>query len=495
MVRPARHNATMNFDAAALASPPELDADTCYKAMQAHDPRFDGRFFVGVSSTRIYCRPICRVRMPRRENCSFHRSAAAAESAGFRPCLKCRPELAPGFAATEAGNRLAQRAAFSLDSGEFDGSSLRELAEKLGTTDRHLRRVFVENFGVSPIDYAQTHRMLLAKQLLTDTRLDITEIAFASGFRSLRRFNALFRDRYRLTPGQLRREGAGAASDRLMFRLAYRRPLDWQHLIGFLQARAVPGVEVVDGQAYWRTVRLPAPGWLCATPVPGHDLIEVVISASLAPHVSLVLRRLRQVFDLDCSPDLVAQALGELARERPGIRLPGAWDGFELSVRAVLGQQITVKAARTLCTRFVSRLGDPLPFDAPHPALNAMFPDPARVARAEVSDIAELGIIASRSRTLIALASAVADGTLVMAPGSDIEATLQTLRSVPGIGDWTAQYIAMRALAWPDAFPASDLVVMKMLGVKRAQDATAVAEAWRPWRAYSVIQLWNKAAT
>lgn len=485
----------MNFDTAALGTIQELDGDTCYRAMLAHDSRFDGRFFVGVSSTRIYCRPICRVRMPRRENCSFHRSAAAAESAGFRPCLKCRPELAPGFAATEAGNRLAQRAAFSLDSGEFDGGSLRELADKLGTTDRHLRRVFVEHFGVAPIDYAQTHRMLLAKQLLTDTRLDVTEIAFASGFRSLRRFNALFRARYRLTPSQLRREGAGAASDRLVFKLAYRRPLDWQHLIGFLQARAVPGVEVVDGQTYWRTVREPAPGWLSATPVAGHDLIEVVISAGLAPHVSAVLGRLRHVFDLDCSPDLVADALGDLAQARPGIRLPGAWDGFELAVRAVLGQQITVKAARTLCTRFVSRLGDPLPFAPPHPALNAMFPDPSRVATEEVSTIAELGIIASRSRTLIALAGAVADGTLRMVPGADVETTMRTLRALPGIGDWTAQYIAMRALAWPDAFPAGDLVVMKVLGVKRAREAANIAEAWRPWRAYSVMQLWNKAAT
>ena len=470
-----------------------LDGDTCYRAMLAHDQRFDGRFFVAVRSTRIYCRPICRVRMPKRENCTFHRSAAAAESFGFRPCLKCRPELAPGWATTEAGNRLAQRAAFSMDSGEFDQSSLRDLAGKLGTTDRHLRRVFNEHFGVSPIEYAQTHRMLLAKQLLTDTRLEVTEIAFASGFRSLRRFNALFKERYRLTPSQLRREGRPMASDRLTFRLAYRAPLDWDHLLGFLKTRAVDAVEVVEGDQYARTVEFPAKGWLIARPVKDRSLIEVELSVSLAPHVSKVLRRLRHVFDLDCSPDLVAQALGDLAQMNPGIRLPGAWDGFELAVRAVLGQQITVKAARTLAGRFARRFGGAWDIATPVAGLGAFFPSAPRIATCSVSDIAELGIISSRARSLIALAQAIDSGELTLAPGADVDAALARLVSLPGIGDWTAQYIAMRALAWPDAFPASDLVVMKALGVTRPKQAAAIAEAWRPWRAYSVIHLWNQA--
>jgi AraC family transcriptional regulator, regulatory protein of adaptative response / DNA-3-methyladenine glycosylase II len=472
---------------------PALDGDTCYRAMLAHDGRFDGRFFVAVSSTRIYCRPICRVRMPKRENCTFHRSAAAAESFGYRPCLKCRPELAPGWAATEAGNRLAQRAAFSMDSGEFDQSSLRELAGKLGATDRHLRRVFNEHFGVSPIQYAQTHRMLLAKQLLTDTRLDVTEIAFAAGFRSLRRFNALFKGRYRLTPSQLRREGRPMASDRLTFRLAYRAPLDWSHLLSFLKTRVVEAVEVVEADQYARTVQFPAQGWLVARPVKDRSLIEVELSVSLAAHVSTVLRRLRHVFDLDCSPDLVAQALGPLAQANPGIRLPGAWDGFELAVRAVLGQQITVKAARTLAGRFAKRFGDPLTIDTPIAGLGALFPTAKRIADCTVADIAELGIISSRARSLIALAQAIDQGKLLLAPGADVESSLAQLLSLPGIGDWTAQYIAMRALAWPDAFPASDLVVMKALSVSRPKQAEAIAEAWRPWRAYSVIHLWNQA--
>ena len=477
-----------------LPDSPSIDADTCYRAMLAHDARFDGRFFVAVSSTRIYCRPICRVRMPKRENCAFYRSAAAAESFGFRPCLKCRPELAPGWAATEAGNRLAQRAAFSMDSGEFDQSSLRSLADKLGASDRHLRRVFNEHFGVSPVAYAQTHRMLLAKQLLTDTRLEVTEIAFASGFRSLRRFNALFQGRYRLTPSQLRREGRPMASDRLSFRLAYRAPLDWSHLLSFLKTRAVEGVEWIEDDQYWRTVQFPAKGWLLARPVKDRSLIEVELSVSLAPHVSRVLRRLRHLFDLDCSPDLVAQSLAPLADANPGIRLPGAWDGFELAVRAVLGQQITVKAARTLAGRFAKRFGDSFEIDTPAAELRAFFPTAARIAGARVAEIAELGIISSRARTLIALAQAIDRGELILAPGADVDSTQARLLAVPGIGDWTAQYISMRALAWPDAFPASDLVLMKKLGVTRPKQAEAIAEAWRPWRAYSVIHLWNQAS-
>lgn len=473
-------------------SDPGLDGDHCYRAMLAHDARFDGRFFIGVRTTRVYCRPICRVRMPKRENCSFHRSAAAAESAGFRPCLKCRPELAPGFAASEAGNRLAQRAAFGLDSGEHERCSLEQLAARLGCSARHLRRVFVEHFGVTPIEYAQTHRMLLAKQLLTDTRMNVIDVAHAAGFRSLRRFNTVFSERYRLTPTQLRREGVHEARDVLTFRLAYRAPLDWAHLMRFFEARAIDRVECVESGRYWRAVRWPAPGWISAVRPDGRELVEIECSSGLAPHIGKVLRRLRHVFDLDCSPDLIAAALGELAMASPGLRLPGAWDGFELSVRAVLGQQITVKAARTLASRFVARFGDALPIEVPGGRVGMMFPSAERIAAAADSEIAELGIIGNRARTIIALAKALAAGDLRLEPGADVDSTLQMLRSLPGIGDWTAQYIAMRALAWPDAFPAGDLVICKALGVAKPREAEQQSRAWQPWRAYAVIHLWNR---
>ena len=284
------------------------------------------------------------------------------------------------------------------------------------------------------------------------------------------------------------------AQDRLTFRLAYRAPMDWDHLLGFLKTRAVDAVEVVEGDQYARTVQFPAKGWLIARPVKDRSLIEVELSVSLAPHVSRVLRRLRHLFDLDCSPDLVAQSLAPLADGNPGIRLPGAWDGFELAVRAVLGQQITVKAARTLAGRFAKRFGDPFEIDTPSAELSAFFPTAARIASASVAEIAELGIISSRARTLIALAQAIERGELVLAPGAEVDSTQASLLAVPGIGDWTVQYISMRALAWPDAFPASDLVLMKKLGVTRPKQAEAIAEAWRPWRAYSVIHLWNQAS-
>lgn len=288
------------------------------------------------------------------------------------------------------------------------------------------------------------------------------------------------------------RRGATLANDSLRFQLAYRAPLDWGHLLSFLQTRAIDGVEHVENGRYWRSVQFPAPGWLAARQLSDLDQIEVEVSASLAPHGSAVQRRLRHLFDLDCNPDLVAQRLGELAQANPGIRLPGAWDGFELAVRAVLGQQITVKAARTLAGRVVRRFGVALEQAAPIAQLTALFPSTARIAQASVTDIAELGVISSRARCLIALAQALDSGQLRLAPGADLDATVAGLKALPGIGDWTAQYIAMRALAWPDAFPASDLVVMKALGVSTAKQAEAIAQAWRPWRAYSVIHLWNR---
>jgi AraC family transcriptional regulator of adaptative response / DNA-3-methyladenine glycosylase II len=471
-----------------------FDTATCYRALRARDARFDGRFFVAVSSTRIYCRPVCTVKPPKRENCRFYPSAAAAEQQGYRPCLRCRPELAPGNASIDATTRLAQAAASLIEDGTLNGDGVEGVAGRLGITDRHLRRAFGAEFGVSPVAYAQTQRLLLAKRLLTDTRLPVTEIALASGFNSVRRFNALFRSRYRLNPKALRKLAAGAHADTLGFELSYRPPLDWPALLAFLGARAVAGVEAVDGAVYRRTVRVAADGrehrgWLEIALSAKKPALRLTLSASLAKAIPPVLARTKSLADLACHPLEVARTLGALGDRNPGLRMPGAFDGFEVAVRAILGQQVSVAAARTLAGRFVAAFGAPL--ETPFAALSATFPLAAEVARLTPAQVAKIGMPGSRARTVLALARAVHRGELELAPNADIEATLEKLRALPGIGEWTAQYIAMRALAWPDAFPHTDLGVMKALGESQPRKVLERAEAWRPWRAYAVIHLWN----
>lgn len=472
-----------------------LDPHTCYRALKARDARFDGRFFVAVSSTRIYCRPVCTVKPPRRENCRFYPSAAAAESGGYRPCLRCRPELAPGNASVDATTRLAQAAASLIEDRTLEEDSLEAIAGRLGITDRHLRRAFGAEFGVSPVEFAQTQRLLLAKRLLTDTALPVTEIAFASGFGSVRRFNALFRQRYRLQPQQLRRAAPAAdAPDALNFELSFRPPYDWPAVSAFLGARAIAGVESVEGQAYRRTVRIAVDGkvhtgWLEVGLSRKKPALRVALSASLAKALPPVLSRVKALMDLSCQPAEVAQALGSLAGFRPGLRVPGAFDGFEVAVRAILGQQVTVAAARTVAGRFAAAFGEPV--TTPFAGLTTVFPGAARIAALPCGRIAKLGMPGARAKTVLALARAVAGGELVLMPNADIEATLDRLRALPGVGEWTAQYIAMRALAWPDAFPHTDLGVMKALGEKDPKRVLAAGEAWRPWRAYAVMHLWK----
>ncbi len=469
-----------------------LDSEQCWRALRAHDTRFDGRFFVGVASTRIYCRPVCPARTPLREHCRFFPSAAAAEAGGYRPCLRCRPELAPGHASVDANRRLAQAAAGLIDDGRLAEARLPQLAASLGVTDRHLRRVFRDEFGVSPVEYAQTQRLLLAKRLLTDTALPVVEVALASGFASLRRFNHLFRARYRMPPGALRRAAPGPAREKLVFDLAYRPPYDWPAMLDFLAHRAIAGVEAFEGARYARTVRVPcaagwATGWIAVARSPRRDALRVTASASLAAALPAVLARTKQLFDLACRPDEVAAALGALA-SNAGLRLPGAFDGFEIAVRAILGQQVTVRAASTLAGRFAEAFGMPLA-DAPH-GLARLFPAPGEIASLASARIARLGIVSARARAIVALARAVEQG-LALHPGADVERTTAALRSLPGIGPWTAQYIAMRALAWPDAFPHPDVAVLKAVGGLTPARTLAHAERWRPWRAYAVIHLWK----
>jgi len=471
-----------------------IDDDSCYRALMAHDARFDGRFFVGVSSTGIYCRPVCTVRRPRRENCRFFRSAAAAEREGFRPCLRCRPELAPGHSSVDASSRLARAAAGKIEDGVLQEQDLAGLAADLGTSARHLRRVFAAEFGVTPVEYAQTQRLLLAKRLLTDTALPVTEIAMAAGFGSVRRFNALFRERYRLEPRTLRKTPEAAAHDALVFELAYRPPYAWRAHLAFLAPRTVAGVEILADGTYCRTVAVRSGGrlhrgWLAAGHDRGRGVLRIRLSASLSRAVPETLGRCKRLFDVTSRPDEIAGHLGTLAAETPGLRVPGAFDGFEMAVRAVLGQQITVAAARTLAGRLAAAFGAPI--DTGIPGLDRTFPEPGRLAGADLDELGRLGVIRSRGRAILALARACAEGSIVLAPGADVERTMEALRALPGIGEWTTQYVAMRALAWPDAFPHTDHAVMKALSETSPRRVLDRAEPWRPWRAYAAMHLWH----
>ena len=472
-----------------------LDDDQCYRALKAHDARFDGRFFVGVASTRIYCRPVCTARTPLRRNCSFFASAAAAETRGFRPCLRCRPELAPGYAVVDANGRLAQSAAGMIEDGRLADASLESLAQALGVTDRHLRRVFQQEFGVAPVEYAQTQRLLLAKRLLTDSALPVIDVAMASGFASLRRFNDLFRTRYRMTPGELRRNASrGAPAERLVFEIAYRPPYDWEAILAFLARRAVTGVEVADARSYSRTLRAtgkgkPLVGWISVAPAPRRNALRVSVGASLAQALPSVLARVKHLFDVAAHPEEIAQALGALAAGRPGLRLPGAVDGFELAVRAILGQQVSVVAATRIAARFAAQFGEDVA--TPVEGLAKLFPTPHAVAELEPAQVAAAGIVSVRARAIVELAKEVASGRLRLEPSADVAATLAALEALPGVGPWTAQYIAMRALAWPDAFPHPDVAIVKAMKVARPREALAASESWRPWRAYAVMHLWK----
>lgn len=475
-----------------------LDPEHCYRAVTTHDPRFDGRFFVGVTSTHIYCRPVCTVRTPRRQNCRFFPSAAAAEVAGFRPCLRCRPELAPGYASIDTGARLAQAAVRLIEDGVLEAGGVEHLAQRIGVTSRHLRRVFETEFGVSPIEYAQTQRLLLAKHLLTDTTLPVTDVALTSGFSSLRRFNALMKARYRMSPTRLRRSGSPETPPATLdFELAYRPPYDLEAMLAFLRARAIDGVEVVSAQAYRRTLAIEHEsvshaGWIEVTRARRKPALALSMSASLARVAPHVLVRARHAFDLACDPVEIGERLGALAGDRPGLRVPGTFDGFEVGIRAIVGQQVSVAGARTVLGRIVSRFGEALDTEAP-PGLTHRFPAAARLAAVGEGELRAVGLTSARARTVVALSRAVARGDVELKPGTDVERTQGALKSLPGIGEWTAQYIAMRALDWPDAFLANDRIVLKALAETRPSRALARSAAWRPWRAYAVMHLWRRA--
>ena len=481
-----------------------LHDDAAYLALKTHDARFDGRLFVGVTSTGIYCRPVCRVRTPLRRNCRFFANAASAEHSGFRPCLRCRPELAPGLSLVDSSQVLATHAARLIEQAARCGDDpyLPQIAARLGVTDRHLRRIFRQAHGVTPIDYLSTQRLLLAKQLLTDTDLPVTQVAMASGHASLRRFNAAFLQRYRLNPSALRKQAASPLRERDAppnLRLAYRPPCDIEGLMGFLSRRCLAGVETVDGLELRRTLRWvhqgrPLNGWMQGRFVPLRNELHLSLAPALLPAAGAILQRVRHVFDLDADPTLIDPCLAALPVPPPaGLRLPGAMDGFETAVRIVLGQQVTVAAARTLAQRLVAEFGTEVA--TPFPGLERLFPDAATLAAADTARIGRLGIVRQRVGALQALARAVAGGEIALEPGAPLQPTLDALRALPGIGEWTVQLIAMRVLAWPDAFAATDIGVLNALGTRDAVAVQARAEAWRPWRAYAVMALWQTLET
>ncbi|MFT3720998.1 AlkA N-terminal domain-containing protein [Pseudorhodoferax sp.] len=497
-----------------MAAPPFPPAgsspldDARYRALAARDARFDGRFFTGVTSTGIYCRPVCGVKTPRRENCRFFEHAAQAERAGFRPCLRCRPELAPqalAWSAQDAAGILASQAARLLDEPEAwpeDGPTAQALAARLGVSDRHVRRIFEAQFGVSPLQYLQTRRLLAAKQLLADTGLPVAQVAAASGFRSLRRFNAAFLAHYGMSPGALRRAGGRPEGQASTVRLGYRPPYDWQAMLDFLAARQIPGVERVDLGAQpafartwqWRGGGTVQAGWLQLRFAPQRHQVQLQVSDSLHGALPQLIRRVRALLDLDADPEAIHAVLGARFPHGAGLRVPGCLDGFELAVRAVLGQQVTVAAARTLASRLAARLGAPIA--TPLPGLTHLFPTAEQLAvlgDGAAEALGALGIVRQRQAAILALARAVIGG-LALHPGADVPATVAVLRALPGIGDWTAQYVAMRALRWPDAFPAGDVALHNALQLRGerhpARAAEAAAEAWRPWRSYAVLRAW-----
>ncbi|MDR3482121.1 MAG: AlkA N-terminal domain-containing protein [Burkholderiaceae bacterium] len=480
-----------------------LDSEACYRALSARDTRFDGVFFTGVKSTGIYCRPVCTVKTPRASSCTFFPNAALAEAAGYRPCLRCRPELAPYALQQNLAYAVWQRIA----AGALNGGDLEGLAAQVGLSSRQLRRVLLQHFGVTPVELAQTQRLLFAKKLLQETDLPMTELAFAAGFGSLRRFNALFDQRYGMAPTAVRRQAKKEAKsgDALVLRLAYRPPFDWGEMLRYLAGRAIPGVEAVlaDEAAYARSVRIgDAEGWLRVRHLGAKMQLELEVAPQLAPHLMFLLSQVRTQFDLDANPAAIDAhlmhdpLLAAQLKIASGLRVPGTFSVFELAVRAVLGQQVSVAGATTLSGRLVQRFG--AAFGTPIAAVTHHFPLAEVLAAASCADIAHIGLPASRAGTIVNLAQFAAAGGMNLNPACNLQQAVEQLKSVRGIGEWTAQYIALRALRFPDAFPAGDLGLQKAAADTTAPNGRltekqllARAADWSPWRGYAALLLWN----
>ena len=479
----------------------DLDPDACYRAIATRDARFDGRLFIAVKTTGVYCRPICPARTPKRENLVFYPSAAAAQEAGFRPCLRCRPETAPDLGVWRGTSNTVSRALALIEKGGLDGPDVEALAERLGVGERQLRRLFRRHLGASPIAVAQTRRVLLAKHLIHETRLPMSEVALAAGFGSIRRFNETFQRLFGRAPSTLRRGGAAPTgpTGEVVILLPYRPPYDWPAMRAFLRARAIPGVETVTRDGYARTIEIGGAHGTVAVRPTALNALRATIQFPQLSALPTIVARLRRVFDLVADPEVIGAHLAEdpalapLVAARPGLRVAGAWDGFELAVRALLGQQITVTAAVGLAGKLVATYGKPLTgairgFDG----LTHVFPGPERLAE---DDLSGLGLTRARAAALGSLARAVIADPELFGPRRSLDEAIVKLRALPGVGEWTAQYIAMREMREPDAFPAADIGLMRALADRKGRRPSpaallARAERWRPWRAYAAQHLW-----
>ncbi len=482
-----------------------LDRKICYRAFQSRDARFDGLWFVGVTSTGIYCRPVCPARSPKFENCRFFASAAAAQDAGFRPCLRCRPETAPDLASWRGTSNTVSRALALIAEGALDGeeNSVESLAERLGLGERQLRRLFLQHLGASPVSVAQTRRVLFAKQLIHETQMPMTDVAMAAGFGSLRRFNEIFRDLFHRSPSALRRKNSVRQMEKekdVVLRLRYRPPYDWGSVLAFLRARAVAGVEIVEGERYLRTVEVDGvAGSIEVTHLPDRQSLAVSIRFPDVRLLPAIVARVRRLFDLGADIETIGghlsgdPVLARLIAQRPGLRAPGGWDPFEIAVRAVLGQQITVVAARRLAGELVALHGRVVPKSFRiHPDLSRVFPTAKRLASASSIGLA---MPAARSLALKAVAEAALADPNLFRPFGNIEETVARLRTIRGIGEWTAQYIALRAIREMDAFPATDIGLLRSAAsidgkLTNPKSLLHRAESWRPWRAYAAQHLW-----
>jgi AraC family transcriptional regulator of adaptative response / DNA-3-methyladenine glycosylase II len=478
----------------------DLDHGACYRALELRDARFDGRFFIAVKTTGTYCRPVCPARTPRSENVTFFPTAAAAQEAGFRPCLRCRPETAPDKGAWRGTSNTVSRALALIELGALDEEGVDVLAGRLGLGERQLRRLCRQHLGASPIAVAQTRRVLLAKQLIHETSLPMAEVAFAAGFGSIRRFNETFLTLYGRAPRALRRgrgsEISAGPRGEISLLLRYQPPYDWPGMLEFLRLRAIPGIERVVGSCYSRTIQLDRRQGMVSVRPGGDNALHATIRFRKLSALPGIIARLRRVFDLVADPLPISAhlakdpALAPLVAARPGLRVPGAWDGFELAIRAVLGQQISVTAAARLAGRLVATHGEPLA--EPDRELTHVFPRPEILARA---DLTTLGMPRSRAATLSAVAAAVVADPGFLDASRGLDEAVGRLRSIPGVGEWTAHYIALRQLREPDAFPAADVGLVRALahleGRRRSsRELVARADRWRPWRAYAAQHLW-----
>ena len=476
----------------------ELNEAIYYRAVSSKDARFDGVFFVGVKSTGIYCRPVCPARTPSRKGCLFFHRAAEAEQSGFRACFRCRPELAPGHASVDANSNLVQAALALINVGYLNENSVDDLAEQLGVTSRHLRRTMNGELGLTPVALAQSRRLAMAKQLVQETSLTLTDIAFASGFSSVRRFNTAFRSQLGCSPSELRRAATDKASedDTVVLRLDYRPPLAWDYMLSYLKDRVMAGIEHIEDNVYRRTVTWGnKTGWLCVSHDPKRPRLQVKLSLSLVEVVMPLLVRVRRMFDLDAHPTPIVEHLQQdpilqpIVSAHPGLRIPGAFEPFPLIVRIILGQRISVKAATTLCQRLIETFGAPV--ETPFPMLHTSFPTAETLASCELSALTDLGITKARSQTIQTLAQGIYEGTLCLDDSVDPAVLSGQLLALRGIGPWTVNYALMRVFGDPDVFPASDLGLRKALGDCTAKEAEKHAEAWRPWRSYASIYLWS----